>query len=98
MVNQEHRFSCVIACTRQLLRDAGEEFSEADLIEGIGVRAGFGSELEPAAAVLSELHPRLIYLAGSMDPDAVHELFRRDPWIARVKTLAGRYHTIIVDG
>jgi hypothetical protein len=98
MVNQEHRFSCVIACTRQLLGDAGEEFSEAGLIEGIGVREGFGSELEPAAAVLSELHPRLIYLAGSMDPDAVHELFRRDPWIARVKTLGGRYHTIIVDG
>lgn len=98
MVNQEHRFSCVVACTRQLLRDAGVEFSEADLIEKIGVRDGFGSELESAAAVLSELHPRLMYLAGSVDPDAVHELIRWDPWIARVRTLSGRYHTVIVDG
>jgi hypothetical protein len=98
MVNQEHIFSCVIAFTRQLLRDAGAEFSEADLIEDIGVREGFGSELEPAAAVLSELHPRLLYLAGSIDPDGVYELIRRDPWIARVRTLSGRYHTVIVDG
>jgi hypothetical protein len=98
MVNQEHTFSCVIACARQLLRDAGEDASEAELIESIGVREGFGSELESAAAVLSERHPRLTYVAGSIDPDAVAELVRRDPWIARVKTLSGRYHTVIVDG
>jgi hypothetical protein len=97
MVNQEHNFSCVVACTRQLLRDAGRDVSEAELIESIGVREGFGSELESAAGVLSERHPQLTYVAGSIDPDAVAELVRRDPWIARVKTLSGRYHTIIVD-
>lgn len=98
MVNQEHPFSRVVACTRQLLRDAGGEFSERELIERIGIREGFGSELEQAAAVLSELHPRLLYAAGSVDPDAVQQLVRRDSWIARVKTLSGRYHTIIIDG
>jgi hypothetical protein len=97
MVNQEHSFSCVVACARQLLRDAGQDVSEAKLIESIGVREGFGSELESAAAVLSERHPRLTYAAGSIDPDSVAELVRRDPWIARVKTLSGRYHTVIVD-
>ncbi len=98
MVNQEHNFSCVVACARQLLRDAGQDVSEADLIESIGIREGFGSELESAAAVLSERHPRLKYTAGSIDPDAVAELVRGDPWIARVKTLSGRSHTVIVDG
>lgn len=97
ILNQEHNFSCVVACVRQLLRDAGEEISEAELIESIGVREGFGSELESAAAVLTERHPRLTYLAGSIDPDAVAELVRGGPWIARVRTLSGRYHTIIVD-
>jgi hypothetical protein len=82
----------------QLLRDAGHDVSEADLIERIGVEEGFGSELESAAAVLSKRHPGLINAAGSIDPDAVAELVRRDPWIARVRTLSGRYHTVIVDG
>ena len=98
MVNQEHNFSCVVACVRQLLRDAGGDVSEAELIESIGMREGFGSELEPAAALLTVLHPRLAYAAGSVDPEAVDQLVQRDPWIARVKTLSGRYHTVIVDG
>jgi hypothetical protein len=38
-----------------------------------------------------------MYVAGSIDPEVVAELVRRDPWIARVKTLSGRYHTVIVD-
>ena len=98
MVNQEHSFSCVVACVRQLLRDGGQDASEADLIRSIGVREGFGSELESAAAELSKRHPSLMYAAGSIDPDALADLVRRDPWIARVRTLSGRYHTVIVDG
>ena len=42
-------FSCVVACARQLLRDAGVDASEAELIERIGVVDGQG---RIAAAVL----------------------------------------------
>src|SRR4051794_25474522 len=89
MVNQEHNFSCVIACVRQLLRDAGAEFSEAELPERIGMLEGFGSELEPAAEVLSELHPQFRYAGGSIDPEQVHILFARGFWVARVRTFSG---------
>ena len=98
MVNQEHNFSCVVACARQLLREAGDEFTEVDLVERIGVDEEFGSTLEPAAHVLSELHPRLIYAAGSIEPEYIHSLTQRDSWIARVKTTSSRYHAVIVDG
>lgn len=87
-----------MACVRQLLRDAGAEFSEVELIGRIGMREGFGSELEQAAATLSALHPRLLYAAGSVAPDSFRQLVHGDPWITRVKTLTGRYHTVIVDG
>jgi len=98
MVNQEHNCSCVVACVRQLLRDAGEEVAEVDLTERIGLLEPFGSGLETAAEVLSELHPRLTYAAGSVDPDQVHVLIKSDPCVARVKTFSGRYHAVIVDG
>lgn len=98
MVNQEHGDACVIACVRQLLWDAGQEYSEAELRGRIGVLPGFGSALEPAAEVLSALHPRLVYDWGGVDPAKVEVLLGRDLWVARVKTLTGRYHAIIVDG
>lgn len=97
MVNQEHNFSCVVAGVRQLLRDAGVEIPEAELIDRIGMREEFGSELEPAAATLSALHPRLVYAAGSVEPEVIHQLVQGDPWIARVRTLSGRNHIVIVD-
>lgn len=43
-------------------------------------------------------HPRLAHAAGSIDPDALSRLALAGAWIARVKTLSGRYHTVIVDG
>lgn len=98
MVKQEHAYGCVIACVRQLLRDAGIELSERDLRGRIGVVEGFGSKFESAAEVLSELHPGLTYAGGSVNPEDVNILFQRDPWVARVRTLSGRSHAILVDG
>jgi hypothetical protein len=99
MVNQEGLYSCVVACARQLLRDAGAEHSEAELAERIGVMEGTGSTPGPAGTTLSDLHPRLSYLGGSVDPEAdLPVLFRRDPWIAYVRTDFGRLHAVIVDG
>lgn len=98
MVNQEGLYSCVVACARQLLREAGVEMSEADLAWRIGVVEGSGSTPGPAGVTLSGLHPRLRYQGGAVDPDAdLPVLFRRDPWIAYVRTDFGRLHAVIVD-
>jgi hypothetical protein len=68
------------------------------LTERIGVVAGSGSTPGPAGVTLSDLHPRLHYRGGSVDPDAsLPVLFRRDPWIAFVRTDAGGLHAVIVD-
>jgi hypothetical protein len=58
-LNQALAFSCLVACARQLLRDAGVELSEGELIERIGVIDGFGSTVEPTAAALTDPHRRL---------------------------------------
>jgi hypothetical protein len=98
MVNQELPFSCVVACARQLLLDAGVDVSEAELIERIGVVDGQGSTPGPAGTALTDLHPRLRYQGGAVDPDAdLPILFRRDPWIAFVGTDHGGIHSVIVD-
>jgi hypothetical protein len=98
VLNQEGLYSCVVACARQLLRDAGVERSEAELAERLGVIEGSGSTPGPASAALSALHPRLRYEGGSVDPgSALGVLFRRDPWIAYVRTDFGRLHAAIVE-
>jgi predicted double-glycine peptidase len=98
MVNQALPFSCVVACVRQLLRDAGVAVSEAELIDRIGVMEGEGSTPGPAGVALTALHPRLRYQGGAVDPDAdLPVLFRRDPWIAFVGTDHGSIHSVIVD-
>lgn len=57
---------------------------------------GVGIDFARAAEVLSELHPSLLYTGGAIeDPDQIRCL--KDPWVARVKTLSGRYHALIVD-
>jgi hypothetical protein len=38
MVNQELSHSCQAACARQLLKDAGVDISEADLLARIGYK------------------------------------------------------------
>jgi hypothetical protein len=98
MVNQEHNYSCLPACARQLLRDAGVEISEAELVDRIGILEGFGASYITTAEVLSELHPRLRYSGGGVFPEHFHALCQRGVWIARVITLGGRPHAIIVDG
>jgi hypothetical protein len=97
MVNQGLPLSCVVACVRQLLRDAGAEVSEAALIEKIGILEGVGSTAESAAATLSDLHPRLHYLGGPLEDDKLFVFLRRDPWIAFVKTDYRAVHSVIVD-
>jgi hypothetical protein len=98
MVTQGLRYSCVVACVRQLLRNVGVTVSEAELIDRIGVVDGLGSTPGPAAAILSALHPRLRYEGGAVDPDtAMPVLFRRDAWVAFVGTDHGSVHSVIVD-
>jgi len=80
-----------------LLIDAGVIMSEGELVEQIGVIERVGSTANSTAIVLSELHPGLIYVGGPVDPETSSILFRRDPWIAAVRTLYGATHAIIVD-
>jgi predicted double-glycine peptidase len=98
MVNQAFPYSCVVACVRQLLRDAGVDVSEAELVEEIGVVDGFGSTAETAAVALTGRHPRLRYLGGGLLEEQLNLFFRRDPWIAYVTTVWGTFHSVIVDG
>ena len=98
MANQEINDSCTVACARQLLKDASLDFGEPDLIARIGVVEGFGSTADIAASVLDELHPRLGYTTGSVDPSAIGILCRRDSWIAFLRTHRGTIHSVIVDG
>jgi hypothetical protein len=97
MVNQEQSHSCQAACARQLLRDAGVDISEGDLLAKIGYYEGIGTLAQPTAAVLTQLHPKLNYVGGEINYDALPILFARDPWIANVRTLHGSVHSIIVD-
>jgi hypothetical protein len=98
MVNQEHNYSCVIACVRQLLRDASCEITEAELVTRIGIIEGWGAGFEWAAEALAELHPRRSYIFGGAYPEQLEAHCQRGVWIARVRTLGGRPHAVIVDG
>jgi predicted double-glycine peptidase len=98
VVNQGLAYSCVPACVRQLLRDAGVELTEAELIDAIGVVDGFGSTAESAALVLTGRHPRLRYVGGCLTEEQLDLFFRRDPWIAFLTTERGSFHSVVVDG
>jgi len=53
----------------------------------------------PPISLLSELHPALRFAGGAInDPAKYPVLFRRGPWVARVRTLSGRLHAVIADG
>jgi len=98
MLNQEGLYSCVLACVRQLLRDAAVEVSEAEVFADVGLIEGVGSSAGLAATCLSARHPRLIYVGGSLNEAQLPVLFRRDPWIAFLGTDHGSIHSVIVDG
>src|SRR4051812_15816261 len=98
MVNQEQSHSCQAACARQLLKDAGAHVSEPELLAKIGYLEEWGTTSAGTARALDELHPRLRYAGGAVDPTTAAILFRRDPWIASLKTDHGTVHAVIVDG
>ena len=98
MVNQEQAHSCQAACARQLLRDAGVDLSETELLAEIGYYEGYGTTAEDTAPVLSRFHPQLEYAAGSIPLEALPILFKRDSWIVNLKTDHGTVHSVIVDG
>ena len=97
MVNQEESHSCQAACARQLLKDAGVEISEAELVAQIGYYEGIGTTTERTATVLSELHPGLHYSGGEINELALAIICSRDPWIANLRTIRGTVHSVIVD-
>jgi hypothetical protein len=97
MVNQELSHSCQAACARQLLKDTGVSISEQDLLARIGYIDGYGTTSAGTAAALDELHPGLGYAGGAVAPEAADVLFRRDPWIASLRTDRGTIHAVIVD-
>lgn len=97
MVNQEQAHSCQAACARQLLKDADVHVSELELLGKIGYYEGYGTVAEHTAPVLSELHPRLGYEGGAIPQEALPILFKRDPWIANLRTDRGTVHAVIVD-
>jgi hypothetical protein len=97
MVNQEQLHSCQVACARQLLKDAGVDVSEGELLEKIGYYEGWGTTADNTAPVLSALHPRLGYDGGSIPLESLPILFKRDAWIANLRTDRGTVHSVIVD-
>jgi predicted double-glycine peptidase len=97
MVNQEQSHSCQAACARQLLKDAGVDVSEDDLLANIGYHERYGTTVESTATVLTMLHPKLDYSGGEIREDALAILCRRDPWIANLRTDRGTVHSVIVD-
>jgi hypothetical protein len=97
MVNQAHSHSCQAACARQLLKDAGVDISEADLLARIGYYEGIGTLAKPTAAMLSKLHPNLNYQGGEINENEIRLICSRDPWIANVLTDHGTVHSVIVD-
>jgi len=98
MVNQEQSHSCQAACARQLLKDAGMDISEPELLGRIGYLEEWGTTTAGTAGALDELHPRLGYAGGAVDPAVAAILFQRDPWIASLRTDRGTVHAVIVDG
>ena len=97
VVNQEYSHSCQAACVRQLLSDAGVSISEDELLAAIGYIEDYGTTAEHTAPVLSGLHPGLGYGGGTVSREDVAILFRRDPWIASLKTFHGTIHAVVVD-
>jgi len=97
VVAQEQSHSCQVACARQLLIDAGVTMTETELAERIGVVEGWGSTANSTALGLTELHPELDYNGGVVMEQFHSVLFRRDPWIATLRTDGGRFHAVIVD-
>lgn len=97
MINQEQSHSCQAACARQLLKDADVNLSEAEVLGKIGYYEGWGTTAERTAQMLDELHPRLGYAGGAVDPESAAILFRGDSWIASLKTDYGTVHAVIVD-
>ena len=97
VVNQEYSYSCQAACARQLLRDAGVSISEDELLDVSGYIEDYGTTAECTAPVLDGLHPRLGYKGGTVSREDAAILFRRDPWIASLKTYHGTVHAVIVD-
>jgi predicted double-glycine peptidase len=97
MVNQELSHSCQAACARQLLLDAGVDVAEQVLRNRIGYLDGFGTTAGDTAKVLSDLHPRVRYNGGAVDPEGIAVLSRRTPWIATLRTNRGSKHAVIVD-
>jgi len=97
MVCQELSHSCQVACARQLLRDAGLEVSEKELLDQIGYLESYGTISAATAEILTNLHPRLAFAGGAVDPDSVEILFRGPAWIASLRTDRGTIHTVIVD-
>jgi ABC-type bacteriocin/lantibiotic exporter with double-glycine peptidase domain len=98
MVNQERSHSCQAACARQLLKDAGLDVSEPELLSRIGYLEEWGTITASTAQALNELHPQLGYDGGAVDPEVTTILFKRDPWIASLRTDRGTVHAVIVDG
>ena len=98
MCNQQGPFTCVAACVRQLLLDAGIDRSEDDLLAEIGYYEGVGCEAFDIESVINRWHTRLDYKSGNLiDPDTTLYL-SRDPWIAILLTDRGSRHSVIVDG
>jgi predicted double-glycine peptidase len=97
MVGQERLYSCQVACVRQLLRDAGVDLSEQELLKQIGYFEGWGTTSADAALVLDSLHPTLGFVGGAVDPDSLQVLFTKGSWIASMRTNRGTIHAVIVD-
>jgi hypothetical protein len=97
MYCQELPYSCLAACARRLLLEAGVELSEAAIVAKTGYIEGWGTTCSLVAHALDELHPRLGFGGGAVDPRAVLVLGQLSPWIASLRGDRGALHGVIVD-
>ncbi|MDJ1496820.1 hypothetical protein QNI19_28050 [Cytophagaceae bacterium DM2B3-1] len=105
MVCQEHPMSCVQACVRQLLKDAGINTSEKDLTKASSFSEQYGTDFKDIVPILNELHPNRKFDAGSpaigdKEPEEIAIILTKVKkiWIARLKPTTGPAHSVIVDG
>jgi hypothetical protein len=97
MLNQEQSHCCQAACARQLLKDAGVEISEADLLDKIGYYEGIGTMPRSTTKALTELHPELKYDGGEIRENACRYFAAEIHWIVNLRTNRGTVHAVMVD-
>lgn len=100
MVAQEGSHACGAACVRQLLRDAGHDLDEAQILAHMRHDGTSDIPIDDLRDALNELHPESRFVGGTASLDegetgALSRLAQKVPFIALIRSPSR--HWIIVD-